>query len=60
MSEDKTRPTEVDWPVTWQEHEKEQILTTVRQTTAAQRLAWLEEMIVLFGPYIKIPKQDAN
>lgn len=34
------------WPVSWQEHREDQ-LTRILGATPAQRLAWLEEMIVL-------------
>ena len=33
------------WPVSWQEHRDDQ-LTRILGATPAQRLAWLEEMIV--------------
>jgi len=34
--------TEGDWPVTWEAHQRDQTLRIARDTTPAQRLAWLE------------------
>jgi len=34
-----------DWPVTWEAHERDQSLRIARETTPAQRLAWLESAL---------------
>ena len=36
-----------DWPVTWGTHERDQGLRIARETTPAQRLAWLEAALEL-------------
>jgi hypothetical protein len=36
-----------DWPAGWDEHRRRQLIRFACETTPAERLAWLEEMIVL-------------
>jgi len=36
---------EGDWPVSWKAHDKDQTVRIARETTPAQRLAWLEEVL---------------
>jgi hypothetical protein len=36
-----------DWAVSFEAHQRSQLIQIARETTPAQRLAWLEEMIEL-------------
>lgn len=47
IERDRDRSEDEDWPVTWEAHTRDQTLRIARETTPAQRLAWLEAALEL-------------
>jgi hypothetical protein len=50
---DKNSPQRA-WPAEnpWELHRREQTLFIAKNTTPAQRLEWLEQMLILLAPYL--------
>lgn len=41
-----------NWPVGWDAHKRDQIVFIARNTTPAQRMKWLEDMLELLRPQL--------
>jgi hypothetical protein len=41
-----------NWPVGWDAHKRDQIIFIARNTTPAQRMKWLEDMLELLKPQL--------